>query len=400
MGACIKPLQISIVTELMDSDLQKFLRSPEGKALSKAQRISMARGAAKGMAWIHDICNKIHRDLKPANLLVNSQHIVKVTDFGFTETLKGNKTATDKYGPKGTFLWMAPEVMNQEEFDKSLDVYSFGLILWEIWTGIEPFGEYQDYSEFFCAVCIEHKRPELPHDAPASFNILVSSCWHRDRKMRPTFAEVVFRLAEVIVDIEVPHPGGNAFWKKNWLVPTQELINPVKFDEFSRVWSKDTGVPRSSLTHLKQFLTESKEVVSLKNFSTAINLWGPFYEKAKASLIVEEVKNTKNQAWFWGVFTSDQAASLLAQKDEGTYLIRVSVTGQFALSFSKGKGKGVQHYRINKEEEDGANYFVCGDYKQLTIGLLVDELIEVFGLMMPASKNDQADNCYQAGPAK
>lgn len=93
-------------------------------------------------------------ELTTTLVLVNSQHVIKVTDFGFTETLKGNSTKQvnelkflrltlwkDAFGPKGTRLWMAPEVLNQEEFDKSLDVYAFGLILWEIWTGTEPFAQ-------------------------------------------------------------------------------------------------------------------------------------------------------------------------------------------------------------------------------------------------------------------
>jgi len=232
----------------------------------------------------------------------------------------------------------------------------------------------------------------------------VASCWHKERKQRPTFAEVVFRLAEVIVDIDVIDPGANAFWKRHFLIPTQELVNPAKFDDFSRVWAKETAVPRSSIVPFKQFLvdpTQTKEVVSLKTFSTTIALWGPFYDKAKAPAIVEQIKTIKNQAWFWGIFTSDQAASLLAQKDEGTYLIRVSVTGQFALSFSKGKGKGVQHYRITKEEEEGELLYACGDYKEDSLVALVDELTEVFGLIVPASKGEgNTANIYQVGPGK
>jgi len=358
----------------------------------------MARGAAKGMAWIHDICNKIHRDLKPANLLVNTQpRIVKVTDFGFTETLKGNKTATDKYGPKGTCLGMAPEVMNQEEFDKSLDVYSFGLILWEIWTGIEPFGKYQEYEEFFSAVCIDNERPELPLDAPQSFNSLVSNCWAQDRKKRPTFSEVVFRLAEVIVDIEVKDVAGNQFWKKHFLLPTQELVQAAKYDDLAKIWAKETALPRSTLLPFKIFLADAKELVSLKSFNSTIGLFGPFYEKSQAGTIVQAAKAIKDAAWFRSIFTSDQASSLLSQHDQGTYIVRVSVTRgpQFALSFSKGKGKPVQHYLINKE----GPYFVCGDYKEETLPALIDELVEVFGLILPAPKEAQED-IYKMGPSR
>jgi len=145
------------------------------------------------------------------------------------------------------------------------------------------------------------------------------------------------------------------------------------------------------------FLTD-KELVSLKTFNTTIGLFGKFYEKATAAGVVEQTKAIRNAPWFWGIYTSDQAGSLLSQKDEGTYLIRVSVTRgpQFALSFSKGKGKAVQHYLINKVGSD----FVCGDYKSNKLPELVDELVEVFGLILPCVPETTASEMYSCGPSK
>lgn len=63
------------------------------------------------MNWLHSICNIIHRDLKPANLLLDENGRAKVTDFGFSSSLRSGKTTLDKHGPKGTALYMAPEVL-------------------------------------------------------------------------------------------------------------------------------------------------------------------------------------------------------------------------------------------------------------------------------------------------
>jgi len=104
-----------------------------------------------------------------------------------------------------------------------------------------------------------------------------------------------------------------------------------------------------------------------------------------------------NAPWFYGIFTSEQAAGILLRQEQGTYLIRVSVTRgpQFALSFSAGKGKPAQHYLINKT----GSVFLCGDYRAETLPALVLELVEVFGLTNPAAK-DEGGPSYNDGPSR
>lgn len=82
MGASTESSNIRIVTELMSTDLESFLRK-SGANTPLATRIRMAKDAALGMNWLHGINHIIHRDLKPANLLVDDNNRVKVTDFGF-----------------------------------------------------------------------------------------------------------------------------------------------------------------------------------------------------------------------------------------------------------------------------------------------------------------------------
>eukprot|EP01127_Copromyxa_protea_P010865 TRINITY_DN2693_c0_g1_i1.p1 TRINITY_DN2693_c0_g1~~TRINITY_DN2693_c0_g1_i1.p1 ORF type:complete len:413 (+),score=75.11 TRINITY_DN2693_c0_g1_i1:358-1596(+) len=392
MGACTQPNNIAIVTELLKCDLHEFLRSREGMTLSKATRINMARGAAKGMAWLHDICNKIHRDLKPANLLVNNQHVIKVTDFGFTETLKGNSTKQDAYGPKGTRLWMAPEVLDQEEFDKSLDVYAFGLILWEIWTGKEPFNQYEEFEEFFVAVCIDHERPPLPQDAPTSFRVLLSSCWDADRKKRPTFAEVDFRLAEVLIDIDITDPHAATWWKTHFLLPTMELQEPSITILTRSVLDKETQMTgKNRCSNLKPFLVDeaNPDVASRTKFSQAVSLFGHFYLPQYAPVIIPKMIAVKEAEWYWGSLSSSEANRVLAVADEGTFLIRVSTTHEdypFALSFSNGT-QNISHHRIGKRPlEDGGYSYFCGNLTADSLSELVELLVEEFDLIQPCTK--------------
>lgn len=149
LGACTQPSRIMIATELMKTDLERLIHhNPEAQKITLYMRMKMAKDAALGMNWLHGICRIIHRDLKPANLLVDGNMTVKVTDFGFAESVKADRFLLDKRGPKGTALYMAPEVMRQEKFNEKADVYSFGLILWEMLTGEELFPQYEDLDPF------------------------------------------------------------------------------------------------------------------------------------------------------------------------------------------------------------------------------------------------------------
>ena len=97
----------------------------------------MARDAAKGMAWLHGSNPVfIHRDLKTSNLLVGEDWNIKICDFGLSQIKKrGEHYLRDGMeGAKGTPLWMSPEVMSGEHFNEKADIYSFGIVLWEILT--------------------------------------------------------------------------------------------------------------------------------------------------------------------------------------------------------------------------------------------------------------------------
>lgn len=127
--------QIMIVTELMCGDVENVRNSlsfpfppPKTHRSNSAhaqllhpknpqpgqllpplyQRLRMAYDAALGINWLHGICSIVHRDLKPANLLLDENGRIKVTDFGFSEIIKGH--GKDVRGPKGTALYMSPEV--------------------------------------------------------------------------------------------------------------------------------------------------------------------------------------------------------------------------------------------------------------------------------------------------
>lgn len=123
MGAVVEPDNLMIVTELMQhGSLHSLLQDPQrSKSISFAQRMRMAKDAALGMNWLH--LSKpcfIHRDLKPANLLVNDDFGVKVCDFGISLAKKAGESFN--FGSIGTPVYMAPELLQNQEYDESVDV--------------------------------------------------------------------------------------------------------------------------------------------------------------------------------------------------------------------------------------------------------------------------------------
>ncbi|XP_047158060.1 serine/threonine-protein kinase CTR1-like [Vigna umbellata] len=139
MGAVIQPPKLSIVTEYLSrGSLYELLHMPNvGSSLSERCRLKMAYDVASGMNYLHQMRPPIvHRDLKSPNLLVDDSYTVKVCDFGLSRT-KANTFLSSKTAA-GTPEWMAPEVIRGELSNEKCDVFSFGVILWELVTLQQP----------------------------------------------------------------------------------------------------------------------------------------------------------------------------------------------------------------------------------------------------------------------
>ncbi|ONM56883.1 Serine/threonine-protein kinase STY17 [Zea mays] len=147
--------------------------------------IRIASDVSKGMNYLHQI-NIVHRDLKTANLLMDDQ-VVKVADFGVARVKDQSGVMTAE---TGTYRWMAPEVIEHLPYDHRADVFSFGIVLWELLTGKLP---YEDMTPLQAAVAVVQKdlRPTIAVDTHPMLAELLQRCWQKDPALRPTFAEIV-----------------------------------------------------------------------------------------------------------------------------------------------------------------------------------------------------------------
>ncbi|GAB4845658.1 Serine/threonine-protein kinase ht1, variant 2 [Ancistrocladus abbreviatus] len=186
-GACKKPPVFCIITEyLAGGSLRKYLHQQEPHSLPLNLVLKLSLDIARGMQYLHSQ-GILHRDLKSENLLLGEDMCVKVADFGISclESQCGSAK-----GFTGTYRWMAPEMIREKHLTKKVDVYSFGIVLWELLTTLTPFDNLTPEQAAF-AVCQKNARPPLPSNCPAALSHLINKCWSCSPDKRPHFEEIV-----------------------------------------------------------------------------------------------------------------------------------------------------------------------------------------------------------------
>lgn len=129
------PLYCIIMEYMSQGTLRMYLHKKEPYSLSTETILRLALDISRGMEYLHSQ-GVIHRDLKSHNLLLNDEMRVKVADFG-TSCLETQCRSSK--GNAGTYRWMAPEMIKEKPCTRKVDVYSFGIVLWELTTALVPF---------------------------------------------------------------------------------------------------------------------------------------------------------------------------------------------------------------------------------------------------------------------
>jgi TPR repeat protein len=187
----------AIVTEFAGNGSLTYHLSPSKCNLSGANRITrIIVGIALAMRFIHSK-NVIHRDLKPDKILLDWDWNVRIADFGHSTSPVERKNFCEiRDWPSVDFRYLAPECYDRQCYEES-DVFSFGLILYELLVGKPVFPKELEKKCIAWKVCINNLRPEIPKFVLPSAKKMITDCWAIDPGERPSFEEIVNRLVEM-----------------------------------------------------------------------------------------------------------------------------------------------------------------------------------------------------------
>ncbi|CAF1659167.1 unnamed protein product [Adineta steineri] len=259
-GVVTKHHPIMIVTEYMENgSLDTYLRANEGnKLLDTLQLTRMLRGIASGMRYLSDM-KYVHRDLAARNILVNKDLICKVADFGLSREIDEGDSYTTK-GGKIPIRWTAIEAIDYRKFTSASDVWSFGVLCWEVVSfGERPFWNWSN-QDVIKSIKNSYRLPPPMGCSDVLYKLMIA-CWNEEYLERPKFVEIVQQLAQFIQVpsrliplakqrfVFVNHPDQPNFAQVTSII---EWLHSLQLDRLIRIFLNTGYTNLSQICHFNQ----------------------------------------------------------------------------------------------------------------------------------------------------
>lgn len=229
IGAGRHPRRFIVLEHLSGGSLTDVLNGNEQTGIAKKffkkntfswpTLLKMAKDVADAFSYLHSgvhpDCSIIHRDLKPDNIGFTEDGSVKLFDFGLCTLVRRTRDASDTYemtGNTGSLRYMAAEVALRQPYNEKVDVYSYGILLWQMAKDKVPF-KGMNRADFMNQVVRKGVRPKIDKTWPKDFVDLLESCWHVDFTQRPSFEMVSHSLTRQLLQ-ENPKQNRRASFQK------------------------------------------------------------------------------------------------------------------------------------------------------------------------------------------
>ncbi|XP_019713935.1 mitogen-activated protein kinase kinase kinase 11 isoform X2 [Hippocampus comes] len=234
-GVCLQEPNLCLIMEYASGG--PLSRALAGRRIPPHILVNWAVQIARGMLYLHSeaIVPVIHRDLKSNNILL-AQPIenecmealtLKITDFGLAR--EWHKTT--KMSTAGTYAWMAPEVIKSSTFSKGSDVWSYGVLLWELLTGEAPYKGIDGLAVAY-GVAVNKLTLPIPSTCPEPFAQLMSECWDQDPHRRPNFGSILAQLTALEQQVmeEMPQDSFHSL-QEDWKLEIQDMFDELRAKE-------------------------------------------------------------------------------------------------------------------------------------------------------------------------
>ncbi|XP_011068445.1 PREDICTED: mitogen-activated protein kinase kinase kinase 9-like isoform X4 [Acromyrmex echinatior] len=233
-GVCLKMPNMCLVMEYArGGSLNRVL---SGRKIRPDVLVDWAIQIARGMDYLHNKApiSLIHRDLKSSNVLLSEPienddfqyKTLKITDFGLAREVY----KTTRMSAAGTYAWMAPEVIKKSTFSKASDVWSYGVLLWELLTGETPYKGIDALAVAY-GVAVNKLTLPIPSTCPQPWSLLMEACWASDSHARPGFTDILIALDEVrSAFAATPHESFHTM-QEDWRQEIEQVLHGLRMKE-------------------------------------------------------------------------------------------------------------------------------------------------------------------------
>uniref|UniRef100_A0A6M2DSG4 mitogen-activated protein kinase kinase kinase n=1 Tax=Xenopsylla cheopis TaxID=163159 RepID=A0A6M2DSG4_XENCH len=234
-GVCLQVPNLCLVMEYArGGSLNRILA---GRKIRPDVLVDWAIQVARGMDYLHNgaAISLIHRDLKSSNVLLSEAienddfhfKTLKITDFGLAREVY----KTTRMSAAGTYAWMPPEVIKMSIFSRASDVWSYGVLLWELLTGQTPYKGIDALAVAY-GVAVNKLTLPIPSTCPEKWRALMEACWESDPHRRPDFPKVLEALDDIARSAfaNTPHESFHSM-QDDWRREIEEVLLELRRKE-------------------------------------------------------------------------------------------------------------------------------------------------------------------------
>jgi serine/threonine protein kinase len=331
-----------------------------------------------------------------------NDYTCKIADFGLS-IISETKSST---ASRGTMLYMPPETLRRKWYYKAgktqeaeavplvppeqlpkIDVYAFGLIMWEIYNQTEVFLEYNEIDEFCSAICDKDARPVInASKVPVGIADIMSKCWSKSAQSRPGFRELVPQIETARIKTFLEEKSEVTFWQSYFptkpRVPFQDFVKALwrHSAKINRTKERVCGFESVLVKLLCGPIDVTKAEVSLESYRALIDWFGPLNKETR---YFEDFCNIMQMKWFNPEIKNGiEAEGLMGKKPKGTFLVRLTISESerkerpFTITFMD--ESGIINQRVSRKSSSYIFSMHDREEKSETLTGLINQLISNF----------------------